>query len=190
MNAFAVFQEYIALKNHFSSSSYNYHQYSGKTPIKVSSLEKRNDKYQFSKLAKKKHYKELLLANFVERRDMWIGDLIEEDAEQVYVQWRKKIESLTYYFKNDLDMLDNDFKRNFKIKEGQHPFLLKLYLQSQISLETLVILDSIIGFVETWDEKIREKYIWPDVSLKIKRYRDFLKINKEKCKEVFLKKFS
>jgi hypothetical protein len=53
----------------------------------------------------------------------------------------------------------------------------KAYLGKKVSLETLVILEKILKFRESFDAKISETYIWPKVSLLIKKYEPFLEID-------------
>lgn len=187
--AFQVFSDYCALKAHFRGE-YDYFKYGGKISAKPSSLDSRPDKYYFSKLAKNKMYREILLANFVESNLAWIGELVEEDAKENYYKWKKKIDSLTYVYKQDLHKMDSTFNENFICKDGNHPKLLTLFLHKQISLETLVILEKIIKFRKKWDKAITEKYIWPDISSKIKNYMPFLNVDKDKMKKITQEHFS
>lgn len=188
-SAFTVFETYCALKAHFRTD-YDFFKFNGKTNAKPSSLQRRNDKYYFSKLAKNKNFKEVLLANFVENESTWIGELVEEEAEEYYRRWKKKLESLTYMYQQDLSKMDSKFNDNFIAKDGNHPKLLTLFLHKQINLETLVILEKIVGFRKKWDLSIKEKYIWPDISKKIKSYSPFIVIDKEKMRKITAEHFS
>jgi hypothetical protein len=112
--------------------------------------------------------------------NQWIGNVLTDAGEQVYKNWRKKIESLTYLFESDLRKLNKDFNLNFTPRDGHHPYLLTLYLSGDVSLETMVILDSILMYRKDWDKQITEKYVWPSVSLKIRKYAPFLHFDRKK----------
>ncbi len=59
MNGFEVYKLYLAIKLHFTSDSYNYFTFNGKTRTTLQSFEKRRDKYFFKKLATKFNQDEL-----------------------------------------------------------------------------------------------------------------------------------
>ena len=61
-----------------------------------------------------------------------------------------------------------------KVSNGQHPRLLKAYLGKEISLETLCIMDEIIGFSSDWERLISEKIVYPEVHIKLNKYKAFL----------------
>ena len=50
MEAFQAYKTYVAIKNHFTSKTYDFFKYNGRTKASRSTFEKRNDKYFFSKL--------------------------------------------------------------------------------------------------------------------------------------------
>jgi len=61
--------------------------------------------------------------------------------------------------------------------------ILKKYFQKAISLETMVILDMILGYVKKFDKKLTDP-VWETVSLRIRKYQPFLNIDIAKYKEV------
>jgi hypothetical protein len=63
------------------------------------------------------------------------------------------------------------------VDAGNHPKLVKAYLGKKVSLETLVILEKILQYRKQFDAKISETYIWPKVSLLIKKYEPFLDLD-------------
>ena len=50
---FEVYKEYLAIKNHFTTKSYDYGKYGGKVNVKLESFTKRNDRHFFHKLSKR-----------------------------------------------------------------------------------------------------------------------------------------
>jgi len=189
MSALTVYSDYLALKRHFSDEKFDYFKYA-RLPVTVDSLEKRKDKYYFLKLSKDREYKHFLIANFVKDKDFWIGDMSSQDRIITFQEWNKKIQSLSYTFRNELGNLDEDFNSNFVIKNNQHPNVVKLYLKRKISLETLVIL---VDITNTFNYNMRklDDVIWKDVAFKIKKYYPFLSryYAKEKLKEEVKKYF-
>ena len=48
-----AYKTYVALKNHFTSDSYDYFKYKGKARVKEETFLKRKDKFFFEKIEKK-----------------------------------------------------------------------------------------------------------------------------------------
>lgn len=192
MTGYEAYKLYVALKNHFNSDTYDYFRYGGKTRANVKSFEMRHDKYFFNKLAKHKDTERFVLANIIEDNpNVWVGDLAnEQQAESNYKTWLKRQESLSYVFTNDLDNLSPSYNDNLVVEGSNHPLLLKLLMQKKVSLETIVILNDLCGFFRHWNKKIEEDVIWPMVYKKCKKYRPFLKFEKDKLKQIVVDKFS
>lgn len=192
MEAFEAYTTYIALKNHFTSKTYDFFKYRGRTKASRNTFDKRRDKYFFHKLSKRKDVIDYLVANFVySNRLAWVGDLLNTDAaDQNYLKFVKARESLTYIFREDLGKLDPEFNLNFTCKDSQHPRLLRLYLQGQVCIETLVILEDLISFSRKWSHRIEEKIIWPQVNQLCKKYKPFMQYDRNKMKMIVLDIFS
>ena len=192
MTGYEAYKMYVALKNHFNSDTYDYFRYGGKTRANVKSFEMRHDKYFFNKLAKHKDTERFVLANIIEDNpNVWVGDLAnEQQAELNYKTWLKRQESLSYVFTNDLDNLSPAYNDNLVVEGSNHPLLLKLLIQKKVSLETIVVLNDLCGFFRHWNKKIEEDVIWPMVYKKCKKYRPFLKFDKDKLKQIVVDKFS
>ena len=148
----------------------------------MASFNKRKDKYWFEKTSRKYSDEEVLnflLANFVTTdnpQNLWIGEIINS-GERNYTEWRRRKQSLTYLFKEQIQKLicENDLETVFNCSKG-HPPLLKKYLGGEISLETLTILEKVFSFVENFDKKLKDP-VWETVSRKVKKYIPFLNIN-------------
>jgi hypothetical protein len=90
-----AYRQYLALKNHFTKDSYDYHKYCGKSRATVQSFYKRKDRFWFEKVARQKTDQEVIeffVANFVSCPDpetLWIGEMIKEGEER-YTNWKKK----------------------------------------------------------------------------------------------------
>lgn len=174
---------YIALKRHFSSS-YDYVKYNGKVNVSAASLEKRRDKYSFHKLSKQPDPFGLAVANLFEDSSKWVGDLFDDESNRIYTAMKKRRETLSYTFKDQLLSLD-DLEAAFKVVDGQHPPLLKAYLRGKVGPETMIILNSIGGFFDVWDAKITETYQWPEVKFKLCKLAQFFDFDRAKYVKIF-----
>lgn len=179
---FDSYKCYLSLKNHFTKDTYDYFKYCGKSRATLQSFYKRKDRMWFEKVSRQKTDQEVIdffVANFVSCNDpetLWIGEMIKE-GEVRYQNWQKKIQSLSYIFKEESQSLfeENNFDDVFKCSKG-HPILLKRFLNGKISLETLVIYDRIFLFGNTFDKKLKDP-VWQTVSRRIKKYNPFLNID-------------
>ncbi len=182
MMPFDSYKTYLSLKNHFTKDSYDYFKYCGKSRATLQSFYKRKDRMWFEKVSRQKTDQEVVdffVSNFVSCNDpetLWIGEMIKE-GETRYQNWQKKIQSLSYIFKEESQSLfeENKFEDVFKCSKG-HPILLKKFLNGKISLETLVIYDRIFLFGNKFDKKLQDP-VWQTVSRRIKKYNPFLNID-------------
>lgn len=187
MNGYDLYGLYQAIKLHFTSETYNFFQYDGKTRISVDAFQKRRDKFLFHRLARKYRDDEMvpfLVANFVHSDDNWTKSLLEEEAEQTYREWKRITDSMTKIYEEDLRKIatKETFNDLFKVEDGQFPKLLMHFMQKDITIETMVILNNIFGFIKIWDKKISDDIIYPKVSRKVRKYGAFLAVNVDKYK--------
>lgn len=176
MNAFDAYVSYVSIKNHFNQPKYDHFKYNGKIKANVSSFNTRSDRYQFEKLAKKgKDLPGFLVANMLENPNAWVGDLMMgSKGEEVFTDWKKRVQSLTYNFKREIENID-DLNGDLKVINGDYPNLLKFHNRKKVFIETMVVLDDILGFTKHWDKQIDDTVAWPMISLRISKYRPFLK---------------
>ena len=193
MDEFSVYKMYIALKLHFTTDKYDVVKQRGKVKASRQAFAKRTDLFSIRKISKNYSDEEVanfLVANFVSG-DRW-GGMFDIDAGERYQLWKKKIESLSYNFSQELDALieemeDKNLKLSeiFSVQSGQHPYIIKAFLRKTISIETLVILEKLNKYVEVFDKEITDTVVWPDISRLIKKYKPFLSIDTEKFNGIF-----
>jgi len=193
MDEFSVYKMYIALKLHFTTDNYDVIAQKGKVRASRQAFAKRKDLYSIKKVSKTYSDEEVanfLIANFTSG-DRW-GGLFDSEASERYQEWKKRTESLTYIFTNDLEILMLELEKEnisiedaFKITKSQHPYIIKAFLRKTITLETLVILEKIFPFVGYFDTNIGDDVMWPDISRLIRKYKPFLRFDKEKYNGIF-----
>ena len=186
---FAAFALYNALKTHFTSKSYDFFKYNGKTNVSKETFMKRKDKYSFYKLSRKYSLDELrnfYLANFVYGGSTWVGEMTGPEGEDAYKKWQKINQSLTYVIQNDiLGLIGNDAPEQMLIvNNGQHPILLRGVMSGTIAVETMVILNDIMNFFPMWNRKISDDIVWPNWALKCQKYTPFVTYDKVKFKNI------
>ena len=162
-SGFAAFAMWNALKLHFTSDSYDYFKYNGKTNVSKQSFTVRKDKYQFYKLSRKYSLDELrnfYISNFIVDNSHWVGNLLSAEGEEIYQKWQKVNQSLTYTFENDIIwMLEKVIQPNdmLVVERNQFPLLLQHTMSGTINLETVIILNDILKFLPMWNEKIEDR---------------------------------
>jgi hypothetical protein len=189
-SGFSAFALWNALRLHFTSDSYDYFKYNGKTNVSKSSFMNRKDKYHFYKLSRKYSIEELrsfYIANFLVKEVAWVGDLIGPEGEENYRKWQKRNQSLTYRFEQDIIGLFNALpspEEMLKVNDGQHPVLLEEVMQDTITIETMVILNDIMNFFPMWHKKINDTIVWPSWERKCLKYTPFVEYDKAKFKAI------
>ena len=132
MMPFDTYKTYLALKNHFTKDNYDYHKYCGKVRASVDSFYKRKDRFWFERVSRNKTDKEVLnyfVSNFVMADDpgnLWIG-VIQREGDRNYTAWQKRVQSLTYVFKEETNGMFSEFKvdESFDCSAGHPPILRK-----------------------------------------------------------------
>lgn len=192
MSGFAAFSMYVGLKLHFSSD-YDYMKYGGRTNCKRETFNNRNDRYFFKKLEKKYsllEIKEYFISNFI-ITDSWIGDLLSEECDENYKQWKKRKESLSYLFQQDLDFMLEKIdspEELLTVKKGYYPNLLGFLMENSICLETVCMMSVLLNFVPMWSRKIEDTILWPIWQKRILKYSPFIQWDQDKIKMILKNK--
>ena len=190
---FAAYALFNSIKLHFTTKSYDYFKYNGKTSVTKDTFVKNKGKYQFYKLSRKYSLDELkdyYVSNFIKNNVSWVGELMGPDGEEIYTKWQKRTQSLTYLFENDMNKIldSNDAEELLRVKEGQYPLLYDMLSHEDITIESFVILNDILNFFPMWKRKIQDDIIWPTFCLKCEKYTPFVEYDKDKFKSILREK--
>ena len=188
MEPFEVYRYYLALRLHFTTDKYDVVKQQGKVRASKQAFFKRQDLMSIRRVAENYSDEEIvnfLVANFVSG-DRW-GGVFDIDAKERYMLWKKRIESMAYTFEKEItkitrqaEKLNISFYDMFISLNSQHPYIIKMYLRNDISIETLVVLDKLLQFTVSLDQDLSNDLVWPDISRIIKKYTPFLVFKKEK----------
>ena len=199
MTGLDCYRTYLAMKQHFTNPKFDFFEYNGKVKASEEKYQERSDYYFFETMARKlsdQEVQEYLLASFIsssQPQKVWIGD-IKRSGKDCWLAWQKQRQSEQYLVNQDLDGLvqcmeteGHSFNDLFETVGG-HPPLLKLHIQRRVSLDTLIILDMVLGFMKKWDRDFHDP-LWEMTSFKVRKYRPFLSINKNKYIKLIKEKF-
>lgn len=182
---------FLALRTHFHNAKYDFFQMHGKLRASKESYQKRHDKYFFEKMAKEFNTEELrdfYVANILKDKH-YITELLDDDANKNFIEYIRRKQALSYNFASELDKLFGDSAtRPFIISNSQYPDIVGLHLSNIVSPETMVILNDYIPFIDKFDKQIgNNDPVWGRVSMKLRKYKPFVRYDKDKIKGVLKK---
>lgn len=200
MNAYDAYKKYIAIKLHFQQKDYDYFKFSGVAKVSREKFESRNDKYFFQRIVKvynEEQFEQLLVANFISNKDVWIGDIVSDDGRRRLLEWKKTQQSLEYVFESDLKILKQyiddgevpTFDCFFSREQEDWPEIVTIVLQGTIKLETFIIINKVLNFMPRVDSKIEDTLVWPEFKQLCSKYSPFVKVDVKRCKQIMRKIF-
>ena len=182
-----VYLMYCAMKAHFSRKDYDFFKYGGKTKVSRDSFWKRKDRFFFVKLSKKYkteiEIRNYLVSNFIKDKSGYIANFSEEN----YKSWLLRRSGFFDQFVIEMKPFIKEFEPLFEVKNSSHPKLLKEFLGSRVSLETMLVLDELVSFSKKWDQQLEDDIVWVDLKKLMKNYKGFLTINKNRYRIELLK---
>ena len=179
-----VYLMYCAMKAHFSKGDYDFIKYEGKTKVSRESFWKRKDRHFFVKISKKyDDPKDYFIANFIKDTKGYIANFNDEN----YESWKLKRQDFFDMFAAEMFPFIFKFEPLLEVQEDNHPVLLKEYLGKRVSIESMIILDVLVGYSDLWDKVLANDIVWPDVKKLMNNYKRFLTIDKEKYRMILLK---
>ncbi len=180
MDPFDVYRLYLSLRLHFTTPDYDITKYKGAVKGKRETFLKRKDLIAMRKLARdytKNEIIDFLVANFVSG-NQW-GGIFDTEATETYNFWLTKRQRLLYTLQTDLDtiLLQQEIRRlESAVYDTGHPLVFKLLMSKEIQIETVVILEKLLPFVDRY----KEDFVLQDYCLLIKKYKPFVKFDKDK----------
>ena len=187
MEPIDIYLMYCAMKAHFSKGDYDFVTYKGKTRIKRDTFYKRKDRWFFVRLSRKykteQEIKNYFVANFIKDKKGYIANFSNKN----YESWRLKRQSFFEMFEVEMKPLVEAFENLFSVETKQHPKLMREFLGGRVSLETVIILDKLVGFNQDWNKELEDDIIWLDLRFLMNNYERFLTIDQEQYRIRLLK---
>jgi hypothetical protein len=192
LDPYHCYYVYNAMRLHFTSD-YDAMKYKFKTSANPKSFVKRRDKFFFGKVARKFNETKELIDYFVahmSKGNLWVGDMLSDD--ETYKTWMKRNQSLGYNFKSDLENISIDISRfdDIIVYKDPYPIIIQRYLEGEVCIETIVILNKLTNFIEECDSKIVDSIAWPDIKRLIYNYDPFLDVDLDVTKQIVLNAFT
>jgi hypothetical protein len=187
MEPIDVYLMYCAMKAHFGKGDYDFVTYKGKTRIKRDTFYKRKDRSFFVRLARKykteQEIQNYFVSNFIKDKKGYIANFTDEN----YESWKLKRKNFFEIFEVEMKPLVESFENLYVVENRQHPKLMREFLGGRVSLETLIILDELVGYGTTWIEEMKDDIIWIDLNNLMDNYERFLTIDQEQYRIRLLK---
>lgn len=191
MLPFETYCLYLALKNHFTLESYDYFRYNGKVNATLDSFATRRDRFQFQRLSRKygaEDMRDFLIANLLADKK-WVGDFLEDDAEQNYLEFIRRKQSFTYLFTQEIaDLFGDDPAAAFRSPKDELPPLIYKHLEGKVGLDTMAVLDTFVRYSPRFDERLgKDDVIWSKIRHKMHKLHPFLVYDKLAFKRILSK---
>ncbi len=194
MDGYKAYRYYLAIKLHFTTDKFDVFQNRGNVKGTREAFNARNDRYIFEKLAQKhsddKEIIQFFVSNFAYGNDTAI--YAGQEAEDNFMQWNKRKQSITKIFVDDLATLLTHIETNrlkhsaiFEFTENEYPVALNMFVGGKISIETLRIIDDFTDILDKWNQNLSVKYIWDNEMRRIKKLTGFVKYDKIKIEKIF-----
>ena len=192
IDGFKVYKYYMAVKLHFTTDKYDVFKTKGQVKGTRDVFNNRNDHYLFDKLGRKFEKDFDLIQYFVSNFAYGNSNVIYMDSEanENWVLWQKRKQSLTQMFRNDVDSIILQIEKAklskeqvFEYVQGDHPQLLKWFLGGRVCIETMCILDDFEPYLLSW--KANANLILEDECRRISKCKGFVKFDNDKLTPIF-----
>lgn len=194
-DTFVAWEIYQGIKLHFTTK-YDYIKYHGKIKNPWARFQKEKSKKSFTYLAQKYEgdYKHFIATAFATNPNIkWVGDCSDDECVEAFNKSNKYLQSLTKSFSDDIDGLMVIMKTNnipfsglFESINNDLPIIEKTRLQNLTSIETSVILQQLIGWIEKIDTGINP--VWDDSKKMLLNYTPFINVDLKTCTNILKNK--
>lgn len=193
MNGFEFYQLTHSLKLHFTKESYDVMKSGRGRKLKYETFLARKDANKFEYFANK-------FVNSIKAGQFVIANIISDnanfmygtydDANDIFLQWKKVRESLTNEFTKDIATLNTLVdEKNINLfnltPKGYAPPLLQLALAKKINVESVVLLNKEHHeFFDNWQKICENDPYMNDVVLMYRKYQPFVVYDPDKIQSV------
>jgi len=190
VDGYKAWKLYMAVKLHFTTNKYNVFNNRGHVKGARDSFVTRNDRYIFEKLARRFSSEQEIIQYYVANFAYGNDSVVYSDGEGLdnLTTWQKRKQSVSRIFENDLQVIHLHLEKQglgiTDLFSGGSPELLKLHLGGFVTIETMVILNSITGYLANWAHL---NLLWDVECRRIDKCKGFVKFDIEKLTETYVK---
>lgn len=185
MTGYEAYKYYLALKLHFTTDKYDVFDQNGRVFCKKESFDKRNDRMLFERIAVKKstprEFIDFCVANFAHYNLQMMYD--QSEAESIHKSWIANKEKLSYLFMRECSTIANrcEGKDPFRIEKGV-PVLMTMYLNGDVSIETMSILNKFEDYLKNWSAL---SFVWGPQFRTINKINKFVKFDYNRLHQIY-----
>lgn len=173
MSPFDLYKIYIAIKLHFTVSSYDVFETRGAVRnVSEDSFSKKGYRHRFNALTHQIKTAREAVNYFVSCFAYGTDVFNSSDADESYSRWRKHKEMMTQLILDDLETLNLPMD-----VQGSSCRLQSLISGKSINIETGVALNKRYGFADDW---IKSNFVYGELGSKIKKLTGFVSYNEDK----------
>lgn len=129
-----------------------------------------------------------LISNYI-NNDFTIPFQIDKSKFEIYTDWIKRRESLSYIFEKEFSYyVENYTDKDLEVKFASDSPILRDYLSGKLSAETLILMDLYHKpFIDKWSDKDVLNIVAQRFFV-LKKYRRFVRHDKKKIQKIILDK--
>lgn len=152
----------------------------------------RHDQAFYVNLVKRHPLKQSVVEFFLANRLAEVGYVASMTDENL-LALRRDWDILSRIFTAECQLLATQASLNHLLQSdnGQYPLVIAEYLRKRVSIHTVAILHLLTHFLKSADKRVSDPMLWPDLSLRIRKYSTFLReIDLEKFRDIGLSEFA
>lgn len=177
-SAFDAYKTYTAVKQHFTSDSYDIFKYHGKVRASESSFMKRRDKPMFFRLSRLDDIPNRVVATIIASRNpdkVWVADVVSSEGLRAYDAWVVRTSDIEALLVRDLAHFADNPADNLKSSTP----LIRLMTTETVSIESVALFIAATGRLSTLDSALQDNLRWPAYRKLITKYLPFIPVDRK-----------
>ena len=177
---YVAYCEYTALKLHFTTDSYDYFKYHGKTRANPNSFNKDKYKWVYVKLERlcennKQKIRDYLVSCFLHNQKAWITNVFDVEYTDAHRQRMSIVDKLSKEFTKHKQQFSKFALREYVVSiDGEYSQLVYDLMSGDISYELYVMYDSKYNLTPYYLDCLDDDFAYPSKIKTIEKYKGFL----------------
>lgn len=181
----------LAVRLHFTSDSYNYFKYNGKTRSGELKLQDMWLRSIASNLETEDNVRDFFVANIMtdfKRTNSvptYMGEFNSKKGYDAWKSWKANQNAFRVIVEDELTATKKTIKELIQLDNKVHPVLYSEYINGRVSIETICNVVAVIPKLLTyWDENTVDPVLLPEFCRVCKKYYLFTNIDKQNTKRI------